>query len=151
MYVEIEQLNKGDLVKTLYDGYLPIQNISMGTFVLGRDIDMGMYKKKKEGSMIADLEMTGLHSILVKENDQKYEKDIENQIKNTHYGKIYCDGFFRLNANYSSDFVKMPVQCYTIYTFSLHGEKNQYGIWANGLLVETTANEIVLSKNMNTK
>ena len=146
VYVAVENLRKGDLVKTLNDGYKPIQTLTTGTFTLGRSIDMGMYKMKQEGSMMADLEMTGLHSILVDEKD--HQEEIDNQLKNTRNRKIYCDNKFRLNVKYSKNFEKMRTQPYTIYTFSLEGPKNQYGIWANGILVESTSEEFVRNKSM---
>ena len=146
VYVAVEELKKGDLVKTLNDGYKPIQSMTSGTYTLGRPIDMGMYKMKQEGSMMADLEMTGLHSILVDEKD--HQEEIDNQLKNTCNRKIYCDNKFRLNVKYSNKFKKMSTQPYTIYTFSLEGPKNQYGIWANGVLVESTAEEVLRNQIM---
>jgi hypothetical protein len=146
VYVAVEELKKGDLVKTLNDGYKPIQSMTSGTYTLGRPIDMGMYKMKQEGSMMADLEMTGLHSILVDEKD--HQEEIDNQLKNTCNRKIYCDNKFRLNVKYSNKFKKMSTQPYTIYTFSLEGPKNQYGIWANGVLVESTSEEVLRNQIM---
>ena len=148
LYVPVEALRKGDLVKTLNDGYKPIQTLTTGTFTLGRPMDMGMYKMKQEGSMIADLEMTGLHSILVNENDEEHADDVNRQITTQPNRKLYVKDHFRLHANYSSKFEKMPTSAYTIYSFSLEGQEAQYGIWANGVLVESTSNDYVLSGAM---
>ena len=144
----MEELKKGDLVKTLNDGYKPIQTLTTGTFTLGRPMDMGMYKMKQEGSMIADLEMTGLHSILVNENDEEHADDVNRQITTQPNRKLYVKDHFRLHANYSNKFEKMPTNAYTIYSFSLEGQEAQYGIWANGVLVESTSEEYVLSGAM---
>jgi hypothetical protein len=148
VYVAVEHLRKGDLVKTLNDGYKPIQTLTVGTFTLGRPMDMGMYKMKQEGSMMADLEMTGLHSILVNENDEEHADDVNRQITTQPNRKLYVKDHFRLHANYSSKFEKMPTSAYTIYSFSLEGQEAQYGIWANGVLVESTSNDYVLSGAM---
>lgn len=144
----MEELKKGDLVKTLNDGYKPIQTLTTGTFTLGRPMDMGMYKMKQEGSMIADLEMTGLHSILVNENDEEHADDVKRQYTTQPRRKIYLHEHFRLQANYSSKFEKMPTKGYQIYSFALEGDEIQYPIWANGLLVETTSKQYVASGAM---
>ena len=38
-----------------------------------------MYRMKKQGNMIADLEMSGLHALLVDKDDPKYADDIKRQ------------------------------------------------------------------------
>jgi hypothetical protein len=144
-YVCVEDLKQGVMVKTFKHGFQPIREIRKGTFRLNQPGDMGMFKMKKQDNMIADLEMSGLHCLLIDSNDAKYKQDIQNQggLKNP---KFFVDGKFRLRANSCSEFKRMPCTSYTIYTFSLEG-KSQYGIWANGALVETTKHRILnLSK-----
>jgi hypothetical protein len=148
MYIPVEDLRKGDLVKTLHHGYQAIHKITTGFFTLGRPIDMGMYKMKKQGTMIADLEMSGLHSMLVNEHDPEYADDVKRQYTTQPRRKIYLHEHFRLQANYSSKFEKMPTQGYQIYSLALEGDEIQYPIWANGLLVETTSKQYVASGAM---
>jgi len=148
MYIPVEDLRKGDLVKTLHHGYQAIHKITTGFFTLGRPIDMGMYKMKKQGAMIADLEMSGLHSMLVDEHDPEYAHDVKCQYTTQPRRKIYLHEHFRLQANYSSKFEKMPTKGYQIYSFALEGDEIQYPIWANGLLVETTSKQYVASGAM---
>jgi len=148
MYIPVEDLRKGDLVKTLHHGYQAIHKITTGFFTLGRPIDMGMYKMKKQGTMIADLEMSGLHSMLVDEHDPEYADDVKRQYTTQPRRKIYLHEHFRLQANYSSKFEKMPTKGYQIYSFALEGDEIQYPIWANGLLVETTSKQYVASGAM---
>lgn len=148
MYIPVEDLRKGDLVKTLHHGYQPLHKITTGFFTLGRPVDMGMYKMKKQGAMIADLEMSGLHSMLVDEHDPEYADDVKRQYTTQPRRKIYLHEHFRLQANYSSKFEKMPTKGYQIYSFALEGDEIQYPIWANGLLVETTSKQYVASGSM---
>jgi hypothetical protein len=152
VYIPVEQLKQGDLVKTYLHGYKPIYMIKKGVFTLGKKGTMGMYKMKKSGSMIDDLEMTGLHAQLIDKNDEKYKKDQEKQESKVMYynkqsnkynsKKVYIDDKYRLLAEHSSDFEKMRPDKYEIYTFSLD-KQLQYGIWANGVLVETTSQRAV--------
>tara|TARA_E500000178_G_scaffold250886_1_gene247510 strand:- start:1278 stop:1961 length:684 start_codon:yes stop_codon:yes gene_type:complete len=144
-YVCVEDLQQGSMIKTFKHGFQPINDIRKGTYKLNQPGDMGMYRMKKQDHMIADLEMTGLHCLLIDTKDAKYQQDIQNQggLKNP---KFFVDGKFRLRANSCSEFQQMPRTSYTIYSFSLEG-KEQYGIWANGALVETTSTRILkLSK-----
>jgi hypothetical protein len=146
-YVAVEQLREGDEVKTLNHGYKKIIDLRKGNYRLNRLADMGIYKMKKQGNMIADLEMTGLHCILVDPNDSKYADDIKRQggLKNE---KFFVDGKFRLRANQSHEFEQMECKDYTIYSFALEDQQEQYGIWANGVLAETTSKRILEISNM---
>jgi surface protein len=146
-YIRIGRLKVGDRVKTLNHGYKKIIDLRKGNYRLNRLADMGIYKMKKQGNMIADLEMTGLHCILVDPNDSKYADDIKRQggLKNE---KFFVDGKFRLRANQSHEFEQMECKDYTIYSFALEDQQEQYGIWANGVLAETTSKRILEISNM---
>ena len=142
-YIPVEKLKEGDLVKTYKHGYKPISIIKSDTFKLGEVDDQGMYKMNKTGSMLADLEMTGLHSILVDESDSHYADQIKRfEATNEKFKRPWgwhIDGKFRLTSNSCEQFKKMPVNNYTIYSFALDNEQMQYGVWANGVLVESTS------------
>jgi hypothetical protein len=146
-YIPVEQLKPGDLVKTYLHGYKPLKIMKSNTFTLGKGDDQGMYKMKKSGSMTADLEMTGRHSILVDETDPAYTHQVKKfENANAKYKRPWgwhIDGKFRLTANSCEQFKKMPVNKYTVYTFALDNEQMQYGVWANGLLVETTSHRYI--------
>lgn len=146
-YVAVEQLREGDEVKTMKHGYKKIADMRKGSFKLNGLMDMGMYKMKKQGNMIADLEMSGLHSVLVDANDAKYADDIKRQ-RGLNNKKFYIDGKFRLRANESHEFQQMEQKEYTIYSFALEEQQEQYGIWANGVLVETTSRKNLEVSNM---
>lgn len=143
-YVPVQDLRKGTLVKTFEHGYKPIHVIKTGTYRFGRPgVDQGMFKMKKTGSMLADLEMTGLHSILVDRNDPEYADQVARfEVANAKFKRPWgweVDGKFRLTANSCTQFKKMPVKDYTVYSFALDKQQMQYGVWANGVLVETTS------------
>jgi hypothetical protein len=118
-----------------------------GTFKLNGLMDMGMYRMKKQGNMIADLEMTGLHAMLVDKDDAKYADDIKRQ-GGLNKDKYFVDDKFRLRANQSHEFQQMAQKEYTIYSFALEEQQKQYGIWANGLLVETTRRKMLEVSSM---
>ena len=144
-YVRIETLKVGDYVKTYKHGFQPINDMRKGTYRLNQPGDMGLYRMKKQDQMIADLEMTGLHCLLIDSDDVSYKQDIKNQ-GGLNNPKFFVDGKFRLRAKECKQFKQMPCTSYSIYTFTLEG-KEQYGIWANGALVETTSTRILkLSK-----
>lgn len=147
VYIPVEQLKPGDLVKTYLHGYKPIKIMKSNTFTLGKGDDQGMYKMKKSGSMTADLEMTGRHSILVDETDPTYTHQVKKfENSNAKYKRPWgwhIDGKFRLPANSCEQFKKMPINKYTVYTFALDNEQMQYGVWANGSLVETTSHRYI--------
>ena len=147
-YVRVGRLMEGDQVKTLNHGYKKIVDIRKGNFKLNGLLDMGLYRMKKQGNMIDDLEMTGLHCVLVDKNDKKYADDIKRQggLKNK---KFFIDGKFRLRARESHEFQQMEPDTYTIFSFALEDEEQeQYGIWANGALVETTSRKMLEISNM---
>lgn len=145
-YVCVEDLSQGAMVKTYKHGFQPIREMRKGTFRLNQQGDMGMYRMKMQGEMSADLEMSGLHCLLIDAKDAKYKQDVQNQ-GGLNNPKFFVDGKFRLRANSCSDFQQMPRTSYTIYSFSLEG-KDQYGIWANGALVETTSHKVMKVSKM---
>ena len=146
-YIAIQELREGDQVKTLNHGYKKIIDMRKGRFSLNGLMDMGMYRMKKQGNMIADLEMSGLHCVLVDKDDSKYADDIKRQ-RGKNNPKFYIDGKFRLKARESHEFQQMEQKEYTIFSFALQEPQQQYGIWANRVLVETTSRKNLEISNM---
>jgi hypothetical protein len=141
VYRPVESLRKGDLVKTIYNGYVPVY--MMGTTSLynpGNDYRIAnrLYKCPKENypSLFEDLYITGCHSILV-------PSMTDDQWENTKAvnGNIYVtDNHFRLIAcadEKAEPFNKEGFM--NIYHIALehHEICMNYGIYANGLLVES--------------
>ncbi len=141
VYRPIESLRKGDLVKTIYKGYLPIYMI--GTTAMynpGNDyrVTNRLYKcsREKYPALFEDLYITGCHSILV-------PSMTDDQWENTKAvnGKIHItDNHFRLIA--CADEKAEPFNkegSMNIYHIALENDNYymNYGIYANGLLVES--------------
>jgi hypothetical protein len=138
-YIMIEQLSKGMLVKTLRDGYVPIEYISTRKIINPlndiRTINR-MYRIPKENYSILtdDLYITGGHSILVC-------NILPNDLTNNEIRNIkYCDNMQRLLTYINKKAETLSGNnIYTIYHLALknNNKDKSYGIYANGLLVES--------------
>ena len=141
-YVPIQDLRTGDLVKTLLDGYKAIYLIGkkeINHTASEERIKYQLYKCTKEQypEVFEDLIITGCHSILVDEfvNEEQCNKAIEIN------GDLFItDNKYRLPAcldNRTSVYEKPGT--YTIYHLALEHDNYymNYGIYANGLLVES--------------
>lgn len=141
-YISIQDLQKGDLVKTLKHGYRAIDIIGKRKIfhqASEEHIKDQLYKCSKEtfAEVFEDLIITGCHSILVNDFISQEQEDKTREI----FGEIYfTDGLIRLPACVDERTVIYEKPgTYTIYHFALENENNayNYGIYANGLLVET--------------
>ena len=140
-YLPIEELRKGDLVKTLLDGYKPIYLIGKkeiyhpATTERGKD-QLYIGTQAEIPWLKEDLIVTGSHCILV-DDFKAGEKEETIQV----LGKVYAtDKKYRLPACVDKRFaVYKPEGNYTVYHLALEHDNRvmNYGIYANGLLVET--------------
>jgi len=141
VYRPVQDLRKGDLVKTYRNGYLPIHMIGTSSLSNPGDderITSRLYKCSKElyPGLFEDLYITGCHSILV-------PSLTDDQWENTKaiLGNVYItDHHFRLMA--CVDEKAQPFQkdaMIDIYHIALENDDYymNYGIYANGLLVES--------------
>ena len=148
-YIVVQDLRNGDLVKTLSSGFKDIQHI--GYSKMYHNVNEVRSKDKlyrcpisEYPELTEDLVITGCHSILVKsfKNDLEREKTIEVN------GNTYVtDRHYRLPACAdcrTKIFEEEGV--HTIWHFSLENPDYymNYGVYANGLLVETTSNRMML-------
>ena len=147
-YKAIEDLRKGDLVKTLNHNYLPV--VILGKSEMVHQVSKERIKNQlyectnnKYPDVFEPLIITGCHSILVDWLTQEQgEKTMED------FGDIYeTDGKPRLCAyldNRAS--VYETPGTYTIYHLALENENyyGNYGIYANGLLVESCSKRYLL-------
>ena len=143
-YLPIQDLKKGDLVKTLKHGFVPIHLIGKKVIYHSASqerIRNQLYKYDQNAypEVFEDLVLTGCHSVLVDEfvSEEQREKTIHVN------GDTYVtDDKYRLPACADDKaIVYEPAGNYTIYHFALENEDYymNYGVYANGLLVETTS------------
>lgn len=140
----IQDLKKGDLVKTSRDGYLPVNVVGKKKCYNPKNSDKRtvtrLYKlsKNKYPELYEDLVVTGCHSILVDFITNKQIEETKKIIKT----KTLCmtSGLFRLLAciDERSDIYKDEYGDIDVYHIALGDDINvNYGIYANGLLVES--------------
>jgi hypothetical protein len=141
-YVPIQDLRSGDLVKTLLNDYKPISMIGF------REMDNPskqertkdqLYKcsPEKYPELFEDLVITGCHSILV---ENFLDETQRNKIVNENGCVYITDDKYRLPAYVDEKASVYEVSGkHTIYHLALEHDDYymNYGIYANGLLVET--------------
>jgi hypothetical protein len=141
-YKPIQELRKGDLVKTLCDGFKAVDMIGFREIehvASSERIKDQLYRCSNDSysEVFEDLVITGCHSILVNEFSSKEQRQQTIQT----LGKIYLtDNNYRLPAclDERATVYEIPGK-YTIYHLALENENyySNYGIFANGLLVES--------------
>jgi hypothetical protein len=142
-YRAIETLRKGSLVKTVDDGYKAVDTIGTskiynpGNSVRSKN---RLYKCSKENypSLTEDLFITGCHSILVKDISEEERAELMD-----YQGKIYItDQHYRLIAAVDKRAEPHASEgVFNIWHMALENDNYyfNYGIYANGLLVETSS------------
>jgi hypothetical protein len=150
-YIAVEELKNGTLVKTSLDGYKPIVLIGKGSIRNpGNDerIENRLYKcsSSEYPELKEDLYITGCHSILEFPINEKQKEDT---IK--HLGRLFVtDKKYRLMACVDERAKPWNSEgVYTIWHFALENvdEKMNYGVYANGLLVETCCISFLKNKS----
>jgi hypothetical protein len=143
-YIKIQDIRKGDLVKTCENGYLAVDMIGKRDIyhpASQERIKSQLYKcsKSEYPEIFEDLIITGCHCILVDDfaNEEQRKKTIDL------CGDIYVTDYkYRMPSciDERCSFYETP-GTYTIYHFALenHDYYMNYGIYANGLLVETSS------------
>jgi hypothetical protein len=150
-YVEIQNLEKGTLVKTLLNGYKPVEHIGKDQVYNTADksrVKNRLYKltTEKYPELTEDLIITGCHSILIDEDltKEQYEKTMELM------GKVcVTEDRYRLMACIDERAEPYEVEgLHTIWHFSLqhHFEDMNYGVYANGTLMVETASKNGMTK-----
>jgi hypothetical protein len=139
IYVPIEDLRKGTLVKTLLHGYLPVKLIGKRTYINNpHDPLRCVFKMKETG-----LTVSGSHIILVDELPShlplKYEFYTKNHKIDDKFILIACDSdLFEPVADHNE---------YTLYHLCLESNStnDHFGIWADGVLSESTSENDYIS------
>ena len=145
-YKPIQELRKGHLVKTLKHGFKPIELIGKRKIYhpanLKNRIKDQLYKcsKSEFPEVFEPLIITGCHSILVENSTSVVNSEQIEKVKEVN-GEIYLtDDKLRLPAcvDLRTTIYEIP-GTYTIYHLALEHDDPlmNYGIYANGLLVES--------------
>jgi len=141
-YIPIQDLRKGDLIKTLNHDFKPIAIIGKREIVhtiSNERIKDQLYKcsPSKYPEIFEPLVITGCHSILVDEFSSQEQQEKTKEV----LGDIYVtDANYRLPVciDDRATVYEKEGPC-TIYHMALENDDyyTNYGIYANGLLVET--------------
>jgi hypothetical protein len=151
IYKPIETLMPGTLVKTSRDGYKKVEVLGQGTIQNPGNVERSENRlytctKANYPEITEDLFITGCHSILVnKISDKQREETIK------HLGRIFVtDKKYRLMACLDDRAEPFASQGqYTIYHIALEDpdELRNFGVYANGLLVETCSLKTLKNKS----
>ena len=147
VYIPIKDIRKGTLVKSYKHGYRKVLKIGKSKIPFVNDPNNWrkcMYVCKKTDNMTGDLTLTGGHSILV---DRKTEQQIELSKQMWGNGKI--DDKYLLQTPLCDNFTPiLNGNLYDFYSLILENNNNvneRFGIWVNGVLVETSSENKFLS------
>lgn len=141
VYVKVQDMRKGDLVKTLKHGYLPVNMIGTSKLYNSGDALRGQNRLylcsvEQYPSLTEDLVITGCHSILedfITEKQREGTIDIVGRI-------MVTDAKYRLMAFLDERATPyLEEGNFNIWHIALDNDNYymNYGIYANGLLVET--------------
>ncbi len=148
IYMKIQELTPGTLVKTFKHGFVPISTIgyrnlhNSGDSVRTRN---RLYEcsVKDYPELFENLVITGCHSILEDIVSQALQKELETE----NGGQLYTtDGKCRVMAFMDKRTKPYPKKgAFEIWHFSLEhdDEYKNYGVYANGLLVETASKRMM--------
>jgi hypothetical protein len=137
----VEDMEKGTLVKTLRDGFLPLELIGSSVIYNSGDaqrIKDRLYRLTPAAypSLTEDLVVTGAHSILVDEFASEEQRKAAEKVE----GRLFVtDGKYRLMAYLDPRSIPYEEKGeYRIWHFALgNNDRRNYGVYANGLLVES--------------
>lgn len=148
-YKSIQDLRKGDLIKTSKNGYKPIYKIGTNKIIqqsTSKRIKDQLYKCSTDSypELFEDLVITGSHCILV--DSFKNEKEKQNAI-NVNMNKLcVTEDKYRLPACVDErTTIYEELGTHNIYHFALENDEycENYGVYANGLLVESTSKRFI--------
>ena len=140
-YKSVENLRKGDLVKTLKNDYLPIVLIGKSPIYNSGNLEriknrLYILPKDLFPTLTEDLVLTGCHSLLV---DGLYKEQIFEM--GGESGRLYkTDDKLRLFTCFEPRAIPYQEEgTFTVYHLALESDNDEinFGIYANGLLVES--------------
>jgi len=143
-YVEIKDLKNGDLIETFVHGLKPITVIGKKQIIHLASPDRNpeqlyKYTNTTHSSLFEDLVITGRHAILV---DDFVSDEQRDNVSNFYKGVLKTDGKYLLpsSLDITANVYEVTGE-YCVYHLALQNddENMNYGIYANGLLVETAS------------
>jgi hypothetical protein len=146
-YKMVQNLRKGDMVRTINHGFVPIFAIGKRDIchpACSERVSHQLYRcsNDKYPEVFEDLVITGCHSILV-DNFKEGEKDKTCELLKNIF---ITDNKYRLPACIDERTRVYDISgSYTIYHFALENSDYymNYGVYANGLLVETCSKRYI--------
>lgn len=154
-YVPIEQITDNMFIKTYKHGFKKVKYIMKSRIINSSERSINkLYKMSKSANnnLIEDLYITGAHAVLydtIGERQKEQMNKLSAKFDMDYSMKI--DGKCKLIAYYDNNFEECNEDCYfNIYHLVLESDKpdTNYGIYANGILVEST-DEITLVRMNN--
>jgi hypothetical protein len=147
----VQDMRPGVLVKTLLDGYVPVDMIGTTKLFNPGNCErfaerLYLLSKDKYPELNEDLVLTGAHSILVDELTEIQREKTISRLDNLYS----TDCKYRLMAEFDERAVPYEVEGeFNIYHFALENDEYlcNYGVFANGLLVETCSKRYLREKS----
>jgi hypothetical protein len=148
-YVPVEDLRKGDMVKTVLNGFVPIHAVGVREIehqcLDERDKDqLYLCSPKNYPELTEDLVITGCHSVLVPRFESPEQRAETKKVLGDNY---VTDGHYRLPACVDRRAEVYSVSGkFNVYHIALENSDYymNYGVYANGLLVESTSKRYLL-------
>lgn len=141
VYIKVQDIRKGDLIKTLHHGYVPVDMIGTTKLYNSGNIHRGTNRlyictSDNYPEIIEDLIITGCHSILTDVITETQKENILDLLGRM----MVTEDKYRLMACFDERALPyLEEGVFNIYHIALENDNYyaNYGIYANGLLVET--------------
>ena len=155
-YIPIEQLNESVYVKTNKHGYKKVKYLIKTKMINSSKKTINklyVMKMREKNGLIEDLYVTGSHALLKDELSEKEEKQMDKLLsifKDVNYDKM-IDDKHKVLACFDKRFEEYNEEgYYNIYHIVLEDDKGvykNYGIYANGILAESTMEDTLSKMN----
>ena len=155
-YIPIEQLNESVYVKTNKHGYKKVKYLIKTKMINSSKKTINklyVMKMTEKNGLIEDLYVTGSHALLKDELSEKEEKQMDKLLsifKDVNYDKM-IDDKYKVLACFDKRFEEYNEEgYYNIYHIVLEDDKGvykNYGIYANGILAESTMEDTLSKMN----